>query len=120
MSGFQDKIRKQVVDPAMRQAAAPRYGFVLSYNPIDNTASIALTSPGTDDLGEIFNNVPCPTSIGVQTVAPEAGRPCWVQWKDNNEAFPIITHFFNHAYTKIDYSKQTKAENNTPRFFLNM
>lgn len=119
-SQFEDKIRRRIIEPAQQQICSPTYGLVLSFDAIENTASVLLANPGTDDHGEIYNNVPCPTQVGLQTVAPEPGRPCWVVWKDNTNVYPIITHYFNHVHARIDYMRQTQARNDVPRYFLNM
>lgn len=109
-------IKENIVQAHAQQQAVPGYGIVMNYEPSTNTATVLMASPGSDQPGEIHKEVMCPTNIGVQSVAPEPGRPCWVVFKNNNIAFPIITNFFNHVYDQIDYTKQTKAVNPLPKF----
>lgn len=59
------------------QQAQGGYGIVLHYDSTENVATIVLSRPGSDEPGEIFSNVPCPVTNGIQTVAPEIGRACF-------------------------------------------
>lgn len=114
----------QHIDNLMRQAtqerAHPRYGVVMSYDSSDNTATVLLSAPDSDSMGDIISNVPCPVYMGVQNVAPEPGRPCWVAFKGHNDRSPIITHFFNHAFKQYDNVRQNTAKTSIPNFHLYM
>lgn len=117
---FNQSIKTTVVEPHAQQQAVPGYGIVMNYDPLHNTATVLMSSTASDQPGEIHREVLCPTNIGVQSVAPEVGRPCWVVFKNNNFGFPMITHFFNHVYNEIDYTKQNDATNSVPRYMTIM
>lgn len=112
--------RQSVSTVQAMQVMPSTYGIITSYNPTYNTATVITAKPGSSEFGETLFDVPCPVHLGVQAVAPEVGRPCWVSFKDNSMAEPMITHFFNHVYNEIDYLRQTKAINPIPRYILNL
>lgn len=113
------KINDQIQNAEMR-VATPGYGIVMGYNRYDNTATVLLSQPGSDMPGRFYTNVPCPTFPGIQMVAPERGRPCWVSFKDGLQSTPVITHFFHHSYRDLEYERQYVADNDVPRFMLEM
>lgn len=94
------------------------FGTVISYNKMTNTATVVITKQETNDVDEILTGVPCPTFIGVQMVAPESGRPCWVVFKNGDVTQPLITHFYNHLYASFDYPKQISSNNVIPTYLL--
>lgn len=94
-----------------------REAIVIAYNSFKNTATVAMSQPKTDELGDIHRDVPCPTTNGIIGVAPDPGRACWVTFKDENERRPVITHFYNNLYEKYDYETATNAQSMTPRFY---
>lgn len=93
-----------------------RYGVITSYDKTTNTATVLLTATDSDMPADVLKNVMCPVIMGVQAVAPEPGRPCWIAFKTDSEQFPVITHYFNHSYEKFDYKKQTNATTGMPSF----
>lgn len=98
-----------------------RYGIIMSYNAYANTATVLLSSPDSDITGDLLTNVPCPIQLGIQHVAPEPGRPCWVMFKndrDNNNA--VISHYFNPLYNKYDDMKHSTAVSGIPSFMTGM
>lgn len=118
---FEKKVTQNIVKPAMykSQQATTGYAIVLSYSAEANTACIQMSHPNSNVLGQIYQNVVCPTTIGVQGVSPGVGRPCTVIFKgggNGSDYFPIITSFFNHAYYSIDHPSQSTSVNNIPRF----
>lgn len=117
---FEQAIRENIVEANEAQKSLPGYGIILDYDPMYNTATVMMADPSSDLPGELFHDVMCPTNMGLQTVAPEPGRPCWVVFRNNSQAMPMITHFFNHVYHKIDYSRYTTSLNTIPRFMLGM
>lgn len=117
---FEEGIRNKLIRPQMEQSAQPGYALIMDYDPYSNTASVLMTNKGSDDPGDLYLKVPCPVYMGVQGVAPERGRHCWVAFKDNSVNYPVITHYFNHYYQNIDYDRHTQAINATPRFMFNM
>lgn len=117
---FEQAIQDRVVNSALEQTSRPGYGIILSYDKITNTASVLLSVPGSGNPGEQFNDVPCPTTLGLQMQAPYPGRPCWVTFKDGNQAFPVVSHFFNHVFDQTDYLRQYNATNNIPRYLYSV
>ena len=98
-----------------------RFGVVLSYNGVTNTATVLMSSPSTESAGDIIENVPCPVLMGIQMAAPEPGRPCWVCFKGNRgEKYPMISQFFNHDFEKYDYQRHTAASTGIPFYMLSM
>lgn len=93
-------------------ASRARSGVVMSYDKFTNTATVQLSAPDSDQLGDIITNVMCPSFPGVQMVSPEPGWMCWVAFMSiNDDHNPIITHFFNHRYAKYQYPRQSNARN---------
>ena len=118
---FESKVKQNIVNPHSDQRSRSGYAIVMSYDSVNNTANIQMSRPESPGMGQVYKDVPCPTTIGVQAVAPEMGRPCFVDFKGNGNSsdyYPVITTFFNHVYSQIDYTKQTSAVNNTPRYIL--
>jgi hypothetical protein len=97
-----------------------RYGVVTSYNSVSHTVTVIISGPSSETADEILTNVPCPVILGIQSVAPEPGRPCWVMFKDGKIGSPLITHFYNHQYVTYDYPKQSKAPIGIPNYFLEL
>lgn len=98
-----------------------RFGVVLNYDSVTNTATVLMSSPVTESAGDILENVPCPVTMGIQTAAPEPGRPCWVCFKGSRgEKYPMISHFFNHNFQKYDYQRHTQAASGIPYYMLSM
>lgn len=98
-----------------------RHGIVLAYDHTTNTATVAMSAQDSDVIVDLLRNVPCPVQLGVQGVAPEAGRPCWVLFKsgkDNKNA--VISHYFNHLYDQFDYGIQNNATTGIPSFLTRM
>jgi len=117
---FEGKLREQLIYRDDQQRAQPGYGMVMAYDPVENTATVLMSMPGSDQVGEYYHNVPCPTNMGVQVVAPEQGRQCWVVFKDGTPANPMITHYFNHAFKDIDQYRNGRAVNEIPRFMMEL
>lgn len=116
---FEQAITSKIQSQQYQQAQGT-YGVLLDYDTTRNTATILLSNYGSDEMGEVIRDVPCPTTIGVQTVAPENGRPCWVTYKGRDTSFPVVTHFFNPFFIENDYARQTTASNTIPRYMLAM
>lgn len=113
------KIGEEIAS-ANKREFQPGYGIVISYDEEDNTATVLLAEPGSDAPGQFFNSVPCPTTPGIQSVAPEIGRPCWVSFRDGLQSSPVITHFFHHSHADMEYDQQYYAINSTPRFLMDL
>lgn len=117
---FERKVQDKLIQPQQEQEGHPTYGIIMMYDSTRNTATVLASGKGSDAVSDIYHDVPCPTQIGVQGVSPEPGRPCLLVFKDQSQAFPIVSNYFNHAYYEIDYQKQVRADNTTPRFLTGM
>lgn len=113
-------IKENIVQAHKNTQMQPGYGIIMDYDSTNNTATVLMSSAASDEPGELLKQVMCPTHIGVQSVAPEPGRPCWVVFKNGTIASPIITNYFNHAFDQVDYTKQYQATNPLPRFMMIM
>lgn len=113
---FERKIDQKVVKPASDQALTSGYGVILAYHKDSNTANVQMTNKNSIEAGRIYNNVPCPTSIGVQGVAPAPGRPVFVDFHGTSDYMPIIVSIFNPYYYEIDNTTQNASVNNIPRY----
>ena len=117
---FDQKIQEKFIQPSQDQHLSGTYGIVMDYNATTNRASVVVAQKGSEDLGQTFHEVPCPVNMGMQTVAPGVGYPCWVQFKDGTNAFPVVTNFFNHAYHTNDATRVNKAYHAVPKFMFGM
>lgn len=117
---FEQRIKDSITTPASMQASTSGYGIIMDYNSAINTATVMMAAKDSDNLGDTFRDVPCPVLMGVNLTAPEVGRPCWVDFKDNNTNRPFITHYFNFNYDTVDYPANSIAINNTPRYLYQM
>jgi len=116
---FTEHIRK-LIDQRELEKPRGRQGVIIDYNIEANTATVLLAASDSDLPTDIIKHVPCPTMLGVQPVAPEPGRLCWVAFRGASEANPVITHFYNHSYAKYDLDRQTNADTGVPRFLFRM
>ncbi len=108
---------RDIVTPVTQAEREPVWGIVLWYNATRNVANVLAAQPGSDAMGEIYPNVPCPVTVGLQTVAPEVGRACLLTFKGD---FPIISSFFNYSYNNQDYPRNTAAVQAVPSYMLEM
>lgn len=91
-------------------------GVIMSYDRYTNTATVAVTENDTDEIREILKNVPCPVTYGVQSVAPEPGKLCYIIFKNGNITSPLLLAIYNHRYEKFDYERQNKTTFNIPSY----
>ena len=119
---FEQKINDRIVEQAVRRSSefAPGYGIVLKYDATNNTAVVLMSRPDSDEQHEVLNDVLCPVQLGVQSVAPEFGRPCWVNFKGGRKNFPVITHYFNRRYAAIDGDSHRRATTGIPQYLLSL
>lgn len=109
---------KSVINQVGSEQAKARMGVIAKYDKVTNTATVFLTGQDSDEITDIVSNVLCPVTMGVQTVAPEPGRPCWVVFRGGMDAQPMITHYFNHSYRKYDYGRTYSAPSSIPHHIL--
>jgi hypothetical protein len=117
---FKARVMDRVVLPAIQQTATPGYAVVLDFNAYNNSCTVATAMPGSDEIGQVYQNVPAPVQVGVQAVAPSAGIMCWLAFRDGTRTDPYISHFFNWSYTKYSYQKQYTAKAPVPSYMLSM
>lgn len=117
---FEERLRNNVIDPAMRQTQKPGYAVVMSFDPVKNTCDLVTAQAGSDQMGEVLTNIPAPFQAGLQTTAPKPGTMCWIAYRDGTTADPYITHFFDVKFTENNYQQQYTARNNLPRFMVGM
>lgn len=119
MSKMKNEARNAISENKF-QAVSGRLGVISSYDQINNTATVIISSEQSDMVEDILTNVMCPVTLGVQSVAPGPGRECWVVFKNNNISQPMITHYYNHRYSQYDYPKQTQANIGLPNYLLGL
>jgi hypothetical protein len=117
---FNARIMERVVAPVMQQAARPGYGVVMSFDVFTNTCTVVSALPGSDELGEIYTNVPMPVQTGVQAAAPAPGAMCWIMFRDGTQTDPYISHFFSWNYPQFNYQQQYAAKAPVPTYLLSM
>lgn len=112
-----DNYIKSQADRTSAQQATSRYGIIQDYNPSTHTATVLLPDQDSDAIGEILRNVPCPVTLGVEMVAPEAGRPCWVAIRRGQSSRgAIITNYFHHNFSRVDGPKKANLRSGVPSF----
>lgn len=117
---FDQHIKSKIAQERAEESSG-RYGVIMSYDKNENTATVLLSAKDSDGVGDLITGVLCPVYPGIQMVAPDAGRPCWVVFKDRKgDKFPMVSHYFNHNYRKYDYKKQTEHFIGLPRFYTAM
>lgn len=104
------------IDTKDAQKSTGRYGIVMSYDRKNNTATVLMSSIDSDIPSQFLTDVHCPVVMGVQTTAPEPGRPCWVTFKTDNQQFPVISHYFNYNFQKFDHDRHYNADIGLPNF----
>lgn len=111
---------QQQIDANNVRKTGIRIGVVTSYNSFTNTATVVLSEADTDAVDEIITDVPCPTHLGLQQVAPDVGRMCTVVFKNGAITQPLIVSFFNHSFKTFDYMKQNRAGYTLPTYLVGM
>ncbi len=117
------KLDRYIADALLRDRqsrAVNRSGVVASYDPVSNTATVIMSDNFSNQVKDVVRNVLCPTSNGVQMVAPEPGRGCWVAFDGVDQQYPHIVSFHNTLYAKYDAEKQTEAYSGMPKYMLDM
>lgn len=117
---FKEKLQDKYIGPVMQQAQQPCYALVFDYNSIRNTATILTAQPGSDQPGEIYKEIDCPVTLGVQGVAPRAGMMCLIAFRDGTFTNPYIVNFFNPHFNKFNYTSQYTASSGVPSYMLYM
>ena len=121
MKQYNDRFEKHLehkIEGERGRRVTDRQGMILAYNPVKNTATVAMSGQDSDYITEIIKDVPCPTYNGIQAYAPEAGRHCYVVFKGGRESQPMITHYYNHDYEKYDYHRVSNSRSDIPKYLM--
>ena len=94
------------------------YGIIMEFDSYTRRAVVVLANPGTNRPGRVVKDVPVPIVLGVQSVDPQMGQTCWVEFKDGEENFPVIVSFFNRDYSEQDWEGHNKAVTPIPKYML--
>lgn len=89
---FEERINSSISNAKIQQSKT-RYGTILSYSKMANTALVLLDERMTNQIGDVLNNVPCPAIQGVQMVSPTPGTRCVIGFTDENERYPYIISY---------------------------
>lgn len=100
--------------------AKPTYGILFSYDRYENTATIGVTGQGSHNITNMLRKVPCPITMGVQTVDPEPGRPVWVEFKDGNPTAPMVVAYLNHNHLRYDWPVKHYAGTGIPKYLVSL
>lgn len=114
----QEKLQDTLLKDKYHKYNGGTFGTIVGYDINTNTATVVIEKQETNHIDQILYGVPCPTYIGVQMVAPEPGRPCWVVFKNGDVSVPLVTHYYNHMYHTYDHKKQTSTDSTIPSFLL--
>jgi len=112
---FDNKIQNQIDQSRMRQAKT-RPGVIMSFNMETNTASIILDDQYSGHIGNTLNNVPCPSTPGIQGVAPNPGTRCLVGFRDDNERFAYVITYFDEPGFGSNYMYNYSINTGIPKF----
>lgn len=112
---FDHKIQNQIDQSKMKQGKG-RPGVIMSYSMKDNTASIVLDDQMSTQTGNIMHNVPCPVTVGVQSVAPEPGTRCFVQFRDDNESNGYVAFYFDQPEISSSYDRNYTVNTGIPKY----
>lgn len=113
---FEDKLKDRVLTPEGLKQRQPAMGVVVGYDEKTHTATVMASRPDSDQVGQIFQGVPCPIVPGVQQTAPAPGSLCWLLWRTPTTPAPMISHFFNNDFYDAEHQSQYSVKNDIPRF----
>jgi len=106
---FDSKIQSQIDASRLRQSKT-RPGLIMQFDRKTNLATVILDDQLSGQIGNIINGVPCPSIMGVQSVAPEPGTRCLVGFRDDNE---------NHAYIISYFDEPNKSSGHMHNYVVN-
>jgi len=88
----------------------------MSFNMKTNLATIILDDNHSGQMGNIVHGVPCPVTPGIQSVAPETGTRCLVQFRDDNESDPYIVSYFEQPSLSSGFLSSYSVNNGIPKY----
>jgi hypothetical protein len=114
---FDEKLNSHISNNQLQQSKT-RSGTIMSYNKMNNTVVIVLDDRMTNQVGDIIRGVPCPSRLGVQSVAPTAGTRCIVGFADVNERFPHIVSYIDDTNSVGRYMPNYSVDTGIPKFMV--
>jgi hypothetical protein len=112
---FDNKIQNQIDASKMRQSKM-RPGLIMQFDKKNNSATIILDDAFSGEIGNIVNNVPCPSSMGIQNVAPAPGTRCLVGFRDDNENNAYVVSYFEENNVGSNFLHNYVANTGIPKF----
>jgi len=114
---FDKKIQDQIDLSTMRSSRS-RPGMIMDYSRSNHTATIILDEQYSSGMGSVIKNVPCPVTVGVQSVSPTIGTRCLVGFRDSNEASPYVVNYFEDNISNSSYYRNSFIDTGIPRFMV--
>ena len=114
---FDDRINSHISNNQLQQSKT-RSGTIMSYNKMTNTVVIVLDDRMTNQIGNIIRDVPCPSVMGVQSVAPTAGTRCVVGFTDSNERYPHIVSYTEDVQNVGKFMPNYNVDTGIPKFMV--
>lgn len=114
---FDKKIQDQIDSTRLKESRT-RPGVVMSFDKINNTATVVVDDPHSGKPGQVLNNVPCPITKGVQNVAPFVGTRCLVGFRNTHETDAYILNFFDDVKSSTFYNRNYSVETGIPRYLI--
>jgi hypothetical protein len=114
---FDQKIQDQINVTNFQQPRS-RPGIITSFDRMNNSATIVLDDHNSDLMGSVITDVPCPTTKGIQSVAPTIGTRCLVAFRDTNEARPYVIGFFEDTKRNMTYTMNNIVDTGVPRYMV--
>lgn len=114
---FDKKIQEHIENYNFQQPKT-RSGLITSFDIKTGTASVMLDNPHTGEIGSILNNVPYPSTEGVQTVAPLLGTRCIVAFRGRNESEPYVLSVYDSPNNMLKRHSKNNVRTGIPRFMV--
>jgi len=100
------------------QETKPRFGTVISYDKLTNTATILMDDKHSNTIGNAHRGVSCPSIQGIQAVAPNAGSRCVLGFRDDSETTPYIISFIEEGSSIGKYAPAYMVDTGIPRYMV--
>lgn len=114
---FDDKLNSHINANQLQQSKT-RLGTIMSYNRTSNTAVVVLDDRMTNQIGNIVRGVPCPSLLGIQSVAPTAGSRCVIGFTNSNEKSPYIISYVDDSSSIGKYMPSYSVDTGIPKFLV--
>lgn len=114
---FDDKLNSHINANQLQQSKT-RLGTIMSYSRTSNTAVVVLDDRMTNQIGNIVRGVPCPSLLGIQSVAPTAGSRCVIGFTNSNEKSPYIISYVDDSSSIGKYMPSYSVDTGIPKFLV--